>query len=149
MCMNSDDGYAPSVSIRVVRVDLPDMIDIEGKLSCGDWSGVACAYASPKLLAESASKLATWAEMPAGEAVIEAGEDTGIGWLRLRFYPIGMARHVTCHVQMATSMATVRPRQGRLEMEIATEPGLIIRFAKDLESLSLTQHGEAVLEGIA
>lgn len=148
--MEQDESQSPSIAIRVVYQDLPDVIQLETRVFAYGWSGVARAYTSPDTLREQADGLAKWSHRPDGELTIEAGADTGIGWLLLRFYPVDMARHPVCHVRLATDSPTEgRPEQvGRLSLEIPTEPGLIERFARELAALAQTLQGEAVLRGV-
>jgi len=136
-------SHSSNLTLRVVYEVLPDLIEVETSISVEKWSGVASAYTSPDDLAESAKKLALWAENPQGEQIVEAGADTGIGWLRLRFYCADLAGHVVCQVQMATNASSGDVR--RLVLKAGTEPGLIIRFATHLESVARTLKGEAVL----
>lgn len=144
------DSRPPSLTICVEYEDRPDLIQVRAAVIASGWSAVTFAYASPDGLEDAAKLLARWAENPVEECVVNAGADTGIGWLKLSFYPVDMARHVACSVQMATSAPTRgRPQEvWRAALEVRTEPGLIIRFAKELESLARTGQGEAVLEGV-
>jgi hypothetical protein len=141
---------SPNISIRVVWVDLPDLVELETRVTYGTWSGVARAYTVPDILRDAACKLAEWSRRPTIEFTLEAGADTGIGWLCLRWHPIDRAFHIVCHVQMATSRVTsARPQSvWRLSLEIRTEAGLVERFARHLASVAETLNGEAVLEGV-
>ncbi len=147
--MEEQEVYSPSITIRVVYQDLPDLIELETFVQARHWRGRATAYASPTALCNDAAALAAWARDPVNEFKVEAGADTGIGWLVLRFYTIDMAGHAMCQINLATSSSTRRPAEvSRLTLAMPTEPGLIERFARQLASLSTTFAGEAVLKGL-
>ena len=133
-----------SIAIRVVYQDLPDLIELRTSVRIRDWSGAACAYASPHSLVNEAQKLVLWSRHPEGEFRIDAGADTGIGWLVLSFRTVDMAGHIVCHVTLATS----DPNVCRLAVNIRTEAGLVERFANELISLARTLKGDAVLIGV-
>ena len=145
--MLSVEPQSGHIILRTIYEDLPDMVEIETRVVAGDWSGTACAYASPDVLKQKAQRLADWAKHPQDDCVLEAGADTGIGWLRLRFYVIDSAGHVVCHVQMSERDWVSGRLEGvrRLSLEIPTEPGLIERFAQELPSIVHTIGAEAVL----
>jgi hypothetical protein len=103
--MDVESSYAPSLVIAVVYDDPPDLIERETHIRAGDWSGKATAYASTVTLHEQCSALSVWTHNPVGEVRIEAGADTGIGWLILRFYSIDLP---------ATSRAKLRLRPARV-----------------------------------
>jgi hypothetical protein len=134
--------------MRVVHHDLPDLIEVQTAVKLAEWSGVARAYASPNALHEQTVALETWCSRPEGEIALELGADTGIGGTILRFYVVDMAGHVACHVRLAAGGLSSggRPEQvSRLAIEIATEPGLIERFARELRIVISSLKGEAVL----
>jgi hypothetical protein len=138
----------PTITIRVVYEDLPDLIEVEARVMAGEWSGTTRAYTGPGLLAKEARKLLVWTARPSEEFILEAGADTGIGWLRLRWYRVDRAGHLFCHVQMATPATSGRPEGvRRLTLEFSTEPTLVERFARHLVSLAESLTGEAVLTG--
>jgi hypothetical protein len=139
---------SPSVTLRVVYDDLPDLIEVEARVVADDWSGVTRAYTAPVSLGEEARGLLAWAERPREEFALEAGADTGIGWLSLRWYAIDRAGHLACHVRIATRAETSRPESvRRLCLEFSTEPSQVERFARQLASLAESLAGEAVLIG--
>jgi hypothetical protein len=147
--MIHDEPRLPSLTVRPVYEDPPDLIEVEAQVVSGYWSGTARAYASPASLLESARGLLAWTECPSGEFALEAGADTGIGWLCLRWYPVDRAGHLACHVKLATPAVGRRPEEvWRLTLEMPTETGLVERFARHLVSLAETFNGEAVLEGV-
>jgi hypothetical protein len=137
------------IAIRVVYHDV-DLIELETDVRIHDWRGIGRAYASSAELPNQAKALAQWTLNPSGEIVIEAGADTGIGWLVLRFHTIDMAGHISCDVTIATPCPTYgRPSEiWRLSVQIPTEAGLVERFAQELLALSDSLQGEATLEGV-
>jgi hypothetical protein len=146
--MPGEDLHWPSLTLRVVYEDLPDLIQVEARVEAAGWSGIAWAYTSPHSLGEEARGLLDWAKRLSGEFTLEAGADTGIGWLSLRWYAIDQAGHLACHVRMATRCDSNRPEsERRLSLEFVTEPSMVERFARQLASLSELLTGEAVLIG--
>ena len=146
--MADDESCSPILTLRVVYEDLPDLIEVEARIVADDWSGITRAYTGPVSLAEEARALLTWSARPCEEFVLEAGADTGIGWLHLRWYTTDRAGHIACHVQIAMEEETGRPEGvRRLALEFLTEPGLIERFAIQLAALAESLTGEAVLTG--
>ncbi|MBW3542614.1 MAG: hypothetical protein KY476_20315 [Planctomycetes bacterium] len=149
--MTEDEFHRPSLSVHVVYDDHPDLIEIETRVGVGHWSEVASAYTSPDLLRDQAHRLLAWSRHPQGEVVVEAGANTGIGWIVLRFGTIDMAGHVVCHVELATGARNPHSRPEvpwRLSIEFPTEPALIERFARHLAALAESLTGVAVLEGV-
>ena len=147
--MPDDELRSPSLILRVVYEDLPDLIEVEARVAAQGWSGTAWAYISPHLLAEEARDLLKWTERLLGEFALEAGADTGIGWLSLRWYTIDRAGHLACHIRIATSETGCRPEGvRRLNLEFRTEPALVERFARQLIALAESLDREAILTGI-
>jgi hypothetical protein len=146
--MANEEPRLPSVTVRVVYEDLPDLIEIEARVLSGDWSGITCAYTSPSSLVEKARGLLAWTDRPKEEFTLDAGADTGIGWFRLRCYAVDRAGHLVCHVNLATNAIGDRP-QGvwRLSLEIPTEMASVERFARQLLAVAETLTGEAALAG--
>jgi hypothetical protein len=146
--MPDEDLRSPSLVLRVVYEDLPDLIQVEARVAADGWSGIAWAYTSPHSLGEEARGLLGWTKQLSGEFALEAGADTGIGWLSLRWYAIDRAGHLACHVRMATSGDSSRPEGvRRLSLEFRTEPSMVERFARQLASLAESLTGEAELTG--
>jgi hypothetical protein len=146
--MANDEHRLPSLTVRVVYEDLPDLIEIEARVVSGDWSGITRAYTSPSSLVEMARGLLAWTERPREEFTLDAGTDTGIGWSQLRWYPIDRAGHLACHVTFATPETGDRPETvWRLSLEIRTETAAVERFARQLIAVAETRTGEAVLAG--
>ena len=148
--MTSERPTHPRLTTRIVYEDLPDLVEIETHVWASNWQGVARAYASPQSLHHEAKALEQWCRKPEGEAVLEAGADTGIGWVRLRFYPIDMAGHLVCHVQLATagSMGGRPEEVWRMSLEIRTEPGLVERYARQLAGIVDSVGEEVLLQGV-
>jgi hypothetical protein len=100
----------------------------------GDWSAVSTAYVSPSFLTENGEAILHWIEAPNGPLSIEAGADTGIGWMVLQFCAIDHAGHARCAIKLATKTRTNCPRPAetsRFAIELPTELGLIERFARE------------------
>jgi hypothetical protein len=149
--MEGEARTQPRLTTRVVYLDLPDMIELETRVEMADWQGVARAYASPNAIRQAANSLQKWCCQPKGVCKVEAGADTGIGWLQLRFYPVDSAGHLVCHINLASGGSTDgRPEElRRLSLEMHTEAGLIDRYARHLEQITESLGAEAVLLGIA
>jgi hypothetical protein len=146
--MDDDEPRSPSLTIRVVYDDLPDLIQIEARVVSGDWSGITWAYTGPSSLAEESRGLLAWTECLRGEFTLNAGADTGIGWLQLRWYPVDRAGHLACHVHLARQATRDRSESAwRLSLEMPTEPASVERFARRLIAVAETLTGEAVLAG--
>jgi hypothetical protein len=107
--MTDDEPQLPSLTVRVVYDDLPDLIEIEARVLAGDWSGSTRAYTGPSSLVEEARGLLAWTACARDEFTLDAGADTGIGWLQLRWYPVDRAGHLACHVKLATRSIGGRP----------------------------------------
>jgi hypothetical protein len=147
--MPDEEHHGPSLTLRVVYEDLPDLIEVEARVAAYGWSGITCAYASPQALGKAARDLLSWTERPVEELALEAGADNGIGWLSLRWYAINRAGHLACQVRMATRADNSDTPEDvwRLSLEFRTERSMVERFARQLASLADTQAGEAVLTG--
>jgi hypothetical protein len=147
--MADGESRLPRLTLRVVYEDLPDLIEVEARFVAGDWSGVTRAYTGPAPLAEEARGLLAWIGRPREEFVLEAGSDTGIGWLSLRWYTTDRAGHLACHIRAATTVESSRPESvRRLSFGFRTEPALVERFARQLIALAESLDGEALLTGI-
>lgn len=145
------ESQAPSIHIRVVYEDRPDLIELETHVRTADISGRATAYASPAALRDEAAVLASWAADIVGSATVEAGDDGADGWFRLRFYAIDQAGHVVCHATLAARATgnDLRPESvSRLSVEVPTELGLVEQFARHLSALADGRTNEAVLRGV-
>lgn len=145
----TNDNSAPGLTTRVVWYD-DDMIELASTVVFGHWSASATAYASPLAIREDAEALSHWTHAPQGVHLLEAGGDTGIGFLRLRFYTIDLAGHMRCQVQLSTRAGTqARPEEiWRLAVELPVEPGLVDQFAANLRRIAQDRKGEAVLQAI-
>ncbi len=145
--MADDESRSPVLTLRVVYDD-PHLIEVEVRVVAGDWSGTTRAYTTPGLLGEGARGLLAWATRPHVPFSLEAGTDTGIGWVSRRWYTINRSGHLACHVRMATADESRRPEGvRRLALEFPTELGLAERFARQLMSVAESFAGEAVLAG--
>jgi hypothetical protein len=79
------------LQLRVIYEDMPDLIELGVRAVHGEWSAVATAYTSPSFFIENGQALLRWVEAPNEPLRIEAGADTGIGWMLLQFYTIDRA----------------------------------------------------------
>lgn len=143
------DDY--SLELRVVYEDLPDMIELETYVLYGGWSARSRAYAAPDFLTTHAELLVAWARDPKGIFRLDAGADTGIGWLVLDFYTIDAAGHARCAVTLATRDASLGARPAetwRFSIEMKTELGLIERFGRECLSLGRDHSIVARLSGL-
>jgi hypothetical protein len=148
--MSHAEKYSPAVKIRVIYEDLPDLIELETELLAGNWTGVATSYASPADLAEACSELASWTRQPSAECRIEAGGDSGIGYLSLVFYTVNLSLNAACYASIAAADHTGRKdRVSRLSIELQTELGLVERFARQLSLLAEHTQKVAILECLA
>ena len=142
----------PTISVTMIYEDAPDLLEIETRVHSYSWQGVARAYAATESLRQQAVALDTWCKHLTGEAVIEAGADTGVGWILIRFYRADSAGQVLCHVTLATGgvVANHRPEQvWRLSLEIPTEVDLVEQFARSLQSALCSVGSTALLQGIS
>jgi len=149
--MDTSDTYSPSLSVAVVYSDPPDLIELETRVATRQWGGSARAYDSPDSFRRQALTLESWCRHLKGEAVVEAGADTGIGWSRLRFYRTDNAGHVVCHVTLATGGLPSNYRRTevwRLSLEFQTEAGLVEQFARSLRLKINSLNVPAVLKGV-
>jgi hypothetical protein len=141
------ESRLPTVTLRVVYEDL-HLIEVEARVVAGAWSGITRAYTGAVSLEQAARGLMDWTARPCNECALDAGADTGIGWVSLRWYTVDRAGHVFCHVQIATTDESGRPEGvRRLGLEFPTEPALVGRFARQLVALAKSRTGEAVLAG--
>jgi hypothetical protein len=131
--MTMDDHF---LCVRVIYEDLPDLIELSVRVVHGAWSAQSTAYTSPEFFTDS-EKLLHWVEAPDEPFRIEAGADTGIGWMALQFYKIDSAGHARCAVTLATRASSkLRPAEtSRFAIELPTELGLIERFAREITAL--------------
>ncbi len=139
------------LQLRVIYEELPNLIELGIRVIHGEWSAVATAYASPSFLIENGEGLLRWVEAPNEPLRIEAGADTGIGWMVLQFYTIDHAGHARCAITLATKTRTNEPRPAetsRIAVEFPTELGLIERFARECIALSDNFKRDARLIGL-
>jgi hypothetical protein len=138
--------------LRVVYRDLPNLIELGVHLIHSEWSAVSTVYTSPSLVVENGNRLLLWSKDPGEPLLIEAGADTGIGWMALEFYTIDRARHARCAIRLATKTRTDGPRPAetsRFAIELPTELGLIESFAREYIALGKDFGNQAQLNGIS
>jgi hypothetical protein len=143
-----DDHF---LKLRVIYEDL-HLIELGIQVVHGGWSAVSTAYVSHSFLNDTANAILPWVEAPSESLYIEAGADTGIGWMVLQFYTINKAGHTRCAITLATHTRTDEPRPAetsRFAIELPTELGLIERFARQCIALGSDLKGEARLAGVS
>jgi hypothetical protein len=139
------------LQLRVIYEDLPDLIELGIRVIHGEWSAVATAYTSPSFFIENGERLLSWVQAPNEPLRIEAGADTGIGWMVLQFYMIDRAGHARCAIELASKTRTNDPRPAetsRFATEFPTELGLIECFARECIALSNNFKRDARLIGL-
>jgi hypothetical protein len=145
--MDDDEPRSPALTLRVVYDD-SHLIEVKVRVVAGDWSGTTRAYTTPGSLGDGARDLLAWSARPHEPFALEAGSDTGIGWVSLRWRTIDRSGHLVCHVRFATAEESDRPEGvRRLALQFPTELGLVERFARQLMSIAESLTGEAVLDG--
>jgi hypothetical protein len=137
------DNY---LKLRVIYVDLPDLVELAIEVQHDGWSANSTAYASPVFLTQDPSALLRWSRSPERPHRMEAGMDTGIGWLAIEFTS-DIRGHVRCHIQMSSGAAKAEPRW-RMALVLSSELGLVERFAHECTALGAKFSGEAVLTGL-
>ena len=148
--MHHDELHRPSLELRIVYRDLPDLIELEASVRTARWRGVVTAYVFPISLRTNAVDLVAWSRDPRCDFEINAGIPNASGMLALSFVPRDQAGHLECGISIVTSPMGHRDSdRWRLALTIHTEPGLVERFAKQLIALCDGAIDEAVLEGLA
>jgi len=139
-------NLAREVSIEVVYVD-EHLIELAAVIGAGHWRGRATAYTVPDEVARFADALVMFAG-GGPPAALEAGAETGIGLIGLRFYRIDRAGHIACHARLARGGVPTehRPEQvSRLAVEFGAEAWAVEQFARQLAEIARTQAGRASL----
>src|SRR4051812_11515565 len=121
------------ITLEVISID-EHLIELEARVGMGKWRGEARAYTTPQHVQTVAEQLEHFLDQMIGEVAFQAGEDNGIGMIALPFYTIDKARHVACHVRLASQTATEhRPEEvSTLALEARTQPAAIARFARGM-----------------
>ena len=143
-----DDHF---LQLRVIYDDLPDLIELGVRVVHGDWSALSTAYTSPTFLSDDCEGLLRWVDAPREPLQIEAGADTGIGRMALKFYTINHAGHARCAITLARKLlkSEARPAETfRFAIELPTELGLIEHFARECIALGTNFKREARLIGL-
>ena len=143
--------YDRFLQLRVIYRDPPDLMQLEVLVQYEGWAARSTVYASPHGFANDCERLSRWTKSLSEPLIIEAGADTGIGWLKLDFYTVDRVGHVACAVNLATGNqpTEARPAQTRrMAIEIPTEPALIEQFARACISLGKQLDGQAKLIGV-
>jgi hypothetical protein len=136
------------LQFRVTNEDV-HLLEISVRVLHGEWSAVSTAYADLSFFTENGNALLRWVEAPDKPLRIEAGADTGWGWMVLEFYTINRAGHVRCAITLATKTGTAgysRPAEtSRFSIELPTELGLVEHFARECIALGANLKREARL----
>jgi hypothetical protein len=130
----------------------PHLIKLSIRVVYGEWSATSTAYASHSFLTEAGEAILQWIEAPDELLNIEAGADTGLGWMVLQFYKVDSPGHARCAVKLATQTRTDSPRTAetsRFAIELPTELGLIESFALECIALGSNFKREARLSVLA
>ena len=138
------------LQLCVIHEDV-HLIEIRVRIVHGEWSAVSTAYTSRSFLTENGEAILRWTEAFHEPLNIEAGADTGIGWMVLQFYTIDHAGHARCAVKLASMTRTDDPRPAetsRFSIELPTELGLIERFARECIALGSDFKREARLAAL-
>jgi hypothetical protein len=123
------------------------LIEVETRVAAPAWQGVASAYTDAGSLLDGARRLQRWAARPDGDFILEAGADTGIGWLFVRWQSSGGRGTIPCHIQIATKTWDSQP-SWRMSLTCPVESWSLEQFARQLERVAETRQGEANLEGV-
>jgi len=136
------------LQFRVTYEDV-HLLEISVRVRHGEWSAVSTAYTDLSFFTENGNALLRWVEAPDKPLRIEAGADTGFGWVVLQFYTITLSRHVRCAIALATKTGSAgysRPAEtSRFSIELPTELGLVERFARECIAVSGNLKREARL----
>ena len=125
------------------------LLELRCRVEVSKWSGVADAYTVPADVSSLAIDLERFASDLQAELAWQAGADTGIGLIGLRFRTIDRARHVVCQVRLATRTATSTPEESwHLSIEMQTEAEAMLRFARQLRHMADERVGIATLSGL-
>jgi hypothetical protein len=138
------------LELRVIDEDV-HLMELYVRVVHGEWSATSSAYVSRSFLTENGEAILRWVEAPTEPLNIEAGADTGMGWMILQFYRIDRAGHVRCAITLATKTRTDGPRAAetsRFAIELPTELGLIERFARACIALGSDPKLDANLTGL-
>lgn len=106
------------------------------------------AYTVPQDIAAFAAALQRFVDGSAASADFEAGADTGIGLIGLRFYRVDRSGHIACHVRLVSGdMANEhRPEQvSRLAVEVGSETWAVVQFAWQLAEVARVESGRATI----
>ncbi|MBX7106344.1 MAG: hypothetical protein K1X57_19860 [Gemmataceae bacterium] len=141
-----DLNLAREMSIEVVYVD-EHLIELAATIGAGHWCGRATAYTVPAEVTRFADALLRFV-VGGPPAAFEAGAETGIGLIGLRFYRSDRAGHIACHARLALGGVPTehRPEQvSRLAVEFGAEAWAVEQFAQQLAEIARTQAGRADL----
>jgi hypothetical protein len=135
------------LTIEGIYVD-GSMVELETFFHFRRWSARATAYTQFKDLALFANQLERFAETLAGEAIFVAGdENSSVGFLALRFYPIGRTGRFACHLRLATNAASdSRPEEiWRVSAELKSTAAALDRFLEGMRCIGGYEGAKATL----
>ena len=137
----------PEISLEIVYAD-EHLLELEAIVRNGLWRGQAKAYTLPRDIATFATSLERFADGAVATAAFQAGDDTGIGLISLRFYRIDRAGHIACHTTLVTNDYSTdhRPEEEwRLAVEAGAESWAVLQFARQLTCVASAEAGRASL----
>jgi hypothetical protein len=141
-----DSELTRGLFLEIVYVD-DDLIELDGVVGAGDWRGRATAYSGPTEIGQFADALLQFASGGA-TAVFEAGADTGIGLIALRFYRTDRSGHIACYARLASGTLPNEHRPEEvscLSVEFAAEAWAVEQFARQLTNMADTKAGRATM----
>ena len=135
------------LTVEVVSVD-GCMVELATSFNSESWSARATAYTQFHDIYGFSSRLSDFSRSRKGEASFIAGkEDSSIGFLSFRFYPIGRTGHFACHLILGTRAATeFRPEElWKVSVELSIDAPALDEFVLGLQGISATESGVAIL----
>jgi hypothetical protein len=143
-----DEVDAPhELSLDVVYSDT-DVLKLEADVNTGHWRGRVRAYTTAPSIAAFATALEQFTNGALPIAEFNAGADTGIGLIGLRFYRVDRSGHIACHVRFVSGElpSEHRPEQAwRLEVEVGAESWALVQFVRHLAEMARVEAGRAAL----
>lgn len=123
--------------------DLPDLVEIETRVSYCGWGGVVRTYAGLDDLSTKISLLERWGQRPEGEFTLEFGNDDAV---QLKFAVLNLAREIACVVTLRdrpVDFNRYHADGNRVSVLIPIELSMLDWFVRDLRSLTETAKGVA------
>jgi hypothetical protein len=136
------------LTVEVVYVD-GCMVELATSFNSESWAARATACTQFSEIYGFSSRLSDFSRSRKGEAAFIAGkEDSPIGFLSLRFYPIGRTGHFACHLKLGTGAATEFRAEElwKVAVELSIEAAALDEFILGLQRISATESGVAILK---